>query len=362
MVCGLRINKFSSDYESLDDRGQNEPEAMDAAEAAFWEVLEARQAAGVEAEKEIAVQWPPDPNRAVTFGQSLLLRQTDSSLPLDHVTITSCTKEERETPQVPLQRLFKGPRQVLTSEVAAIPCSKLGVIGLLKRMNFHLNTSYILGLARYILLRLCLRHASDFGMAYSLLRPRWHLKPWSAIKNIRACYTNDPIIRQRALDGDRIVQKVLWPRRMWDLWSNRVVPAWMVWTEFDDLETGWELGRRETGGFFAVSHAWLNEDKRQGVDTPVNGHGWPVPIPSDTSLERIRTELLHLTSQDTQYAWLDMGKEEDEPLRKEEWKLDIPTIGGIYQSTGTIVYYYSGLGLAFETGDPPPPRHWVNRA
>ncbi len=69
------------------------------------------------------------------------------------------------------------------------------------------------------------------------------------------------------------------------------------------------------------------------VMTPINGKEWPVPIPKDASLELIRIEMLNLG---LLYTWLDVlclrqkeGLRED--LRVEEWKLDVPTIGRVYQ-------------------------------
>ncbi len=58
-----------------------------------------------------------------------------------------------------------------------------------------------------------------------------------------------------------------------------------------------------------------------------------VPIPKDANLDLIRIEMLNLGAE---YAWLDVlclrqlgGRGED--LRKEEWKLDVPTIGHVYE-------------------------------
>jgi hypothetical protein len=49
-------------------------------------------------------------------------------------------------------------------------------------------------------------------------------------------------------------------------------------------------------------------------------------------------------------------------VRREEWKLDVPTTGGIYQLATRVVYYLSGLGRSFCVGDLRSSRHWVNRA
>ena len=38
------------------------------------------------------------------------------------------------------------------------------------------------------------------------------------------------------------------------------------------------------------------------------------------------------------------AEHEKERLIEEEWRTDIPTIGGIYANADSILYYYSGLG------------------
>ncbi len=59
-----------------------------------------------------------------------------------------------------------------------------------------------------------------------------------------------------------------------------------------------------------------------------------MPIPKDADLNLIRIEMLNLGAE---YVWLDVlclrQKDEGglrEDLRMEEWKLDVPTIGGMY--------------------------------
>ncbi len=58
------------------------------------------------------------------------------------------------------------------------------------------------------------------------------------------------------------------------------------------------------------------------------------------------------------------GQEERERLRKEEWKLDVPTSGYVYHRTAMVVYYFCGLGGAFDLtmDDLNRPRFWLNRA
>ncbi len=148
------------------------------------------------------------------------------------------------------------------------------------------------------------------------------------------------------------------PRRVWDLYSNRVVPFWIA----DELLKSWGF----TGVLQPISHAWVDEKDRMDVWTPINGKEWPVPIPKGASLKLIRIEMLNLG---IEYTWLDVlclrqkgGPQED--LRVEEWKLDVPTIGGVYNAGVKVVIYLSGLGwpLCLKDGDLDSDRCWFRRA
>ncbi|PBK62609.1 hypothetical protein ARMSODRAFT_841403, partial [Armillaria solidipes] len=145
------------------------------------------------------------------------------------------------------------------------------------------------------------------------------------------------------------------PRRVWDLEANRVVPYWVA--------------RKDEHGvchIWAISHAWMDDKERGDVMTPINGYEWPVPIPKDTNLDLIRIEMLNLGAE---YAWLDVlclrqpgGR--GELLRKEEWKLDVPTIGYVYDDfKGHVVCYFNGLGRPLSlTPDFDSDRSWFRRA
>ncbi|PBK81158.1 hypothetical protein ARMGADRAFT_976636, partial [Armillaria gallica] len=157
--------------------------------------------------------------------------------------------------------------------------------------------------------------------------------------------------RRKALVGNRIVEPRLGPRRVWDLYSNRVVPYW--------IQQRWVTR--------PISHAWVASTDRVDVWTPINGKEWPVPIPKDADLNLIRIEMLNLG---IQYTWLDVlclrQKEEGGPredLRVEEWKLDVPTIGLVYRY-GNVVIYLSGLGrpLSLKDGDLDSDQCWFRRA
>ncbi len=114
-----------------------------------------------------------------------------------------------------------------------------------------------------------------------------------------------------------------------------------------------------------MSHAWVDEGDRAGVWTPVNGYKWPVPIPKGASLDLIRIEMLNLG---VEYMWLDVlclrqkGRLMED-LRVEEWKLDVPTIGWVFDYA-RVVIYLSGLGLplSLKEGDLDGDRCWFRRA
>ncbi|KAK0435744.1 hypothetical protein EV421DRAFT_2039016 [Armillaria borealis] len=154
------------------------------------------------------------------------------------------------------------------------------------------------------------------------------------------------------------------PRCVWDLYANRVVPYWVA------IRFPW-----------AMSHAWVDDTDLKRVMSSINGYEWPVPIPKDADLDLIRIEMLNLCAE---YIWLDVlclrqeGQGQDprfstsqgewdrrEALRKEEWKVDVPTLGCVYPLSTHVVCYFSGLGLplSFKTAhDFEDDRCWFNRA
>ncbi|KAK0436341.1 uncharacterized protein EV420DRAFT_1317369 [Desarmillaria tabescens] len=195
-------------------------------------------------------------------------------------------------------------------------------------------------------------------MAYSLLRRIWYTHNWSTIRAyVCKCEKKDRDERRKALIGNQIVEPFLPPRRVWDLYSNRVVPRWIM--DIDDVRAVWRLWPDP------ISHAWVDEKDRADVWTPINGYEWPVPVPKESDLKLIRIEMLNLG---LEYAWLDVlclrqvgGPGED--MRTEEWKLDVPVIGAMYRQT-EVVCYLSGLGrpLSLKEGDLDSDRCWFRRA
>ncbi len=81
----------------------------------------------------------------------------------------------------------------------------------------------------------------------------------------------------RVVDGSSRIYKDMPPRRIWDLYANRVIQSWVT--------------PKEPRG---ISHAWVDEKDRVGVMTPINGNRWPVPMPKDADLDLIRIEMLNL--------------------------------------------------------------------
>ncbi|KAK0432190.1 hypothetical protein EV421DRAFT_1850484 [Armillaria borealis] len=269
------------------------------------------------------------------------------------------------------QKSYTDRKPVISSVLANTPCADLGVVGLLEKLNDTLGTSYNLDTyetsedpftpqvfaevifhrnAKHLhsILELYIQRNDDFGTAYAHLRRfLYDLITIEFKHELRSREEED--WRRRQIARGRITTPDIPPRRIWDLYANRVVPYWV----------GWVFP-------YGISHAWMEDKERVDVWTPINGYEWPVPIPKDTSLDLIRIEMLNLG---VQYVWLDVlclrqagGLRED--LRAEEWKVDVPTIGYVYQRSRKVVCYFSGLGrpLNLKPGDFESNRFWFNRA
>ncbi|KAK0456828.1 hypothetical protein EV421DRAFT_95591 [Armillaria borealis] len=278
---------------------------------------------------------------------------------LPEVTISSQSeiRQTEEYVKVPNQRAYTGRKPVISSSLADTLCSSLGIQALLDLLNTTLGTSYTLETpSLFSVLKDCIAKNYDFGTAYGRLRKTWCDQGWSIVQlGLWEHEVEDIKQRRNALDGSRIVDPNMQPRRVWDLYSNRVVPWWSCQVDFHYL---YDNGQ-------PISHAWVDEVDRVDVWTPINGYEWPVPIPKGANLDLIRIEMLNLGAE---YAWLDVlclrqreGPRED--LRVEEWKLDVPTIGAIYHDAH-VVWYLSGLGLplSLKEGDLESDRCWFRRA
>ncbi|KAK0204443.1 hypothetical protein DFS33DRAFT_1382325 [Desarmillaria ectypa] len=273
---------------------------------------------------------------------------------LHEVTLFADTENEQpdavSSIQVPMQRTYTCTTYpVLPRCNADRPCASFDAAGFLSELNRILRTSKRDTRSQYSLFDAYVSMGYDFGTAFGLLRPFWHESMCDMIDKVQICQEKDQQMRQ--LSDSRINKPKTPPRRVWDLYSNRVVPYWVI---------------QSPKKIWAISHAWMDEEDRSDVLTPINGYEWPVPIPKGTSLDLIRIEMLNWGAE---YVWLDVlclrqkgGQRED--LREEEWKLDVPTIGHVYLMATRVVYYFSGLGLPFSFGTDSleSKRCWFNRA
>ncbi|KAJ3540755.1 hypothetical protein NM688_g6179 [Phlebia brevispora] len=260
---------------------------------------------------------------------------------------------------IPLQLKHTTTNPVIPSSLADQLCADLGVDGLLRTLNEVLRTSYsadTLGLLP--VLQECIEHKYDFGTAFGRLRRFWFGGFEGLPARLAELERKDREMRVNALDEEKgvIKNKRTMPCRMWDLFSNRVLPIWALASTDDWAILVW-----------AISHSWMAEDSRHYLRTSINGFEWRVPLPKDTTLDRLRIELLNLGAE---YVWLDVlclrqedeSRPEMEDTRKREWMLDVPTIGIIYQWTLNVVTYFEGLGRPFHISNIGGERHWLNRA
>ncbi len=274
---------------------------------------------------------------------------------LPEVTLSAFTETGRTESSilVPNQRSYIGNGPAIPSSLANMRCADLGAEGVLERLNTTLGTAYTLEVpCLSSLLETYITKNYDFGNAYARLRPIWYNDLTTVVEEkLRTREIWDREMRQKVLVGNTIISTIMPPRRVWDLYSNRVVP--------------WHFVRRRP---CPISHAWMEEKDREDVLTPINGREWPVPIPKDANLDLIRIEMLNIGAV---YVWLDVlclrqvgGERED--MRLEEWKVDVPTIGCVYQGSIRMptVCYFSGLGrpLSLKAGDFDSDWSWFRRA
>lgn len=266
--------------------------------------------------------------------------------------------------QVERQRSFTGPR-VIPSSFADKKYTCSQVQDLLDDLNLIMGTSFPLSPHLSYLLSICLHRDYDLGLAYSYLRPHWFSDFTTLAARMKKAESDDAALRKHALDPSEkyITNPRLPPRRVWDLYSNRVIPYY------------WWGGKLES--CLPVSHSWVATNERSNIWTPINRRAWPVPVPNHSTLEHVRIELLNYGQSREwwhggrkEYSWLDVlclrqeGEGLDDAKRVEEWKTDVPTIGYIYNhnhySTAALVYF-NGLGRPFHNGGYNDPRHWFNR-
>ena len=261
---------------------------------------------------------------------------------------------------VPLQRVHVGAGTIPNS-LADIPCAGMTASDLLDQLNSVMGTKRKLrapGLQD--LLEDIRSTACDFGEAYGMLRPWWSKDSPTILQDLEKRKREASQMREVAILESSIRSSNIPPRRVWDLYSNRVVPLYILPEAsilfFPDY-------------LWTVSHSWATDDDQVKVWTNINGKHWPVPIPRGTTLDHVRIELLNMGAE---YVWMDIlclrqkGADTDEGTRREEWKIDVPTIGQIYRGMPTCrpcVVYFNGLGRPLDTSPElfESDRHWFNR-
>ncbi|GJE89409.1 hypothetical protein PsYK624_055100 [Phanerochaete sordida] len=283
---------------------------------------------------------------------------------------------------IPLQWTHIGCGTI-PNALADVLCEEMTAEGLLDHFNRVMGTNVSLdvpGLSDFLDAIRCT--SPDFGVAYGKVRARWpgtrawHQNPREAL-TMAITHQQEVDNRRRTLDKRRrecadafsIGRSDTPPRRIWDLYSNRVLPYGTVYVPKPPNITQM-LQSDFPDTLWTVSHSWVAAEAQENVWTPINGYQWPVPIPRATTLEHVRIELLNMGAE---YVWLDVlclrqqGRDEDEAVRLEEWKVDVPTIGYVYRESGTgnrpCATYFNGLGLPLDMApDALASRtHWLNR-
>ncbi|GJE97514.1 hypothetical protein PsYK624_137350 [Phanerochaete sordida] len=306
---------------------------------------------------------PPE-TRLMTWG---IVKMAESGIfPEQALFTTSDTRPGREfslVPEprssVPFQWAHFGPGAI-PSALANKLCSTMSIRGLLATLNDVLGTTHgpdTPGLTE------CLKHFSatsrDFGELYGILRGYWHSDLTQLVAHLSEKRAKDEAMRRDAVREGYISNPFVRPRRVWDLYSNRVIPYYAL----PPCPRS-----RIPDNVWTVSHSWVPEDALRRVWTTINGKEWPVPIPADTTLEHIRVELLNFAAE---YVWLDVlclrqeGHPEDEAQRKEEWRLDVPTVGHVFSFPDVpCITYFNGLGRPFtpSLSALASDYHWLNRA
>jgi len=335
------------------------------------------------------------------------------------------------------------PQKILTAEEADQPCRNFTEEELLSALNSSTGLSLTMedtNVRRGIEVLLG-EYGHDFGTAYAWFKTASVLEKVSWGRNFKVCkkirtlpnldsYDESLTTRVRWGPGDYISscrindthERILnpecaEPRRLWDLYSNRVIPYdWHVREVVNgdgyippphephlkeptdgDGDDGDANMARVVKPFVAISHSWTADMKP--VLTTINRKQWHVPLPAEekgpeATLNHIRMELLNTKVPNphdspycdgllTMYVWLDilclrqsshnkdiMDSNPDlasmwarlDEVRLEEWEMDVPTIGMIYTKAEYVVCYMNGIGRPFKEDGWDDERHWVNRA
>lgn len=140
----------------------------------------------------------------------------------------------------------------------------------------------------------------DLGTVYGHLRLWWRSSEHStaAIERMEARKGAWEALYEYSLEDHVNIKdpQKFPPRRIWDLYSNRVLP-FHVLLELDPFVPPIHPY------VWAVSHCWVPDSERHNIFTSINGREWPVPIPKDTTLDHVRIELLNMGAE---YVFLDV--------------------------------------------------------
>ncbi len=149
------------------------------------------------------------------------------------MTISARTEIDQAEEEIiiPLQRTYIGRKPVISASLADTPCAMFGAPRLLDRLNPILGTSYTMNTPSLpSLLEDCITKEYDFGTAYNRLCAVWYTEDWNTIwDELRSCEAGDQKRRRDAVYGNGSVFAYVDPRRVWDLYSNCVVPIWWHW-------------------------------------------------------------------------------------------------------------------------------------
>ncbi|KAF8459993.1 hypothetical protein BDZ91DRAFT_740357, partial [Kalaharituber pfeilii] len=303
-------------------------------------------------------------------------------LPAAHKTIIPASKI--------IERHFEAA-EALSAEEADWPCRGMGFKFLLRALTQLVGVSAQLtdDYAAWIRADISwfIQHGFDFGMAYACTRKGWRplLLPddvvdlaayrneiWDEYNKAMEWRKNILVLDEET--GYEVIEDPyeVKPNRIWDLKSNRVVDYTMLCanlTAYAKVAGEDELDPEELHyDSDDITHSWTKDSDKVVYNTSVNGYQWPVRFPARVTIEQVRRELLSFDSNYNDYVWLDvMCLRQDAGARfamikDKEWKIDVPTIGNIYQLATCVVRYLNGLGRVLSNRGWDDERHWLQRA
>jgi len=338
------------------------------------------------------------------------------------------------------------PHEILTPERANQPCNSFTEEALLSALNDSAGLSLTMedtNVRKGI--EILGKYEHDFGTAYAWFKTASVLEKVSLGRNFQV---NEKLRTLPNLENydESLTTRIHWgpgdyiskcrindtherilnpecaePRRLWDLYSNRVIPYdWHIRRAGNtdehasprhQLRGGYVAQSKDPADdgdnaasmarvvkpFVAISHSWTAD--MRPVLTTINRQQWPVPLPveengPEATLEHIRLELLNTKIPNPHddryqdglpmiYVWLDIlclrqsshGKNilDSNPdlalkwskldeVRLTEWEIDVPTMGMVYTIAEYVVCYMNGIGRPFREDGWDDERHWVNRA